>query len=190
MYVMTVGECGISCICPAGSKGRPYPPTKQGHYYPAGVPGLRRREKASPTLHPPSLGQPVLPKLHCQEGWGQGDKVVQQESQKALPSQLPHHKKPDSSRGPDPFQIYIPLPVARHCSPTSGCSASSLSSLTVPPLEQSGWWSLGLQLTSPSLPAFVILSDTWDRVHFSSQGLLLLKDSSLSSHFPLLAFSA
>lgn len=108
------------------------------------------------TLRGPQTPTPTpwgnrAPKLCCQEGWGQGDKVAQQESQKALPSQLPRHKKPDSSRGPDPFQIYIPLPVAHHCSPTSGCSASFLASLSpVPPLEQSGWWSLGLQLTSPA----------------------------------------
>lgn len=117
--------------------------------------GLRTSQgKDGPPPHPGEgnhASQAALP-----GGMGVGDKVAQQESQKALPSQLPRHKKPDSSRGPDPFQIYIPLPVARHCSPTSGCSASSLVSLSpVPTLEQSGWWSLGLQLTSP---AFVILS--------------------------------
>lgn len=96
-------------------------------------------------------GATVLPQAALSGGMGAGDRVAQQESQKALPSQLPRHKKPDSSRGPDPFQIYIPLLVARHCCPTSGCSASSLASLSpVTPLEQSGWWSMGLQLTSPA----------------------------------------
>lgn len=49
----------------------------------------------------------MLCKAALPGGTGAGDKVAQQESQKALPSQLPRHKKPDSSRGPDPFQIYI-----------------------------------------------------------------------------------
>lgn len=80
-----------------------------------------------------------------------GDKVAQQESQKALPSQLPRHKKPDSSRGPDPFQIYIPLPARGPPLPfdlrllcfLSGQPKSSASFGVV-------WsWSLGLQLTSP-----------------------------------------
>lgn len=134
----------------AGSKGRPYPPTKHGHYYPARSPDFEAGKRPPPPSTPHPWGNRA-PQAALPGGMGEGDKVAQQESQKALPSQLSHHKKPDSSRGPDPFQIYIPLPMARHCSPTSGRSASSLSSLSpVPPLEQSGWWRLGLQLTSPA----------------------------------------
>lgn len=113
-------------------QGRPYRLNTHGHYPLVPSPGPRRQGK---DLHPHLSGnhtqQAALP-----GGTGAGDKVAQQESQKALPSQLPRHKKPDSSRGPDPFQIYIPSPMARHGSPTSGCAASSLVSLgPVPPLE-------------------------------------------------------
>lgn len=116
----------------AGSRVGPTRPNTRGHYLSVPSLGPRRQGKdLHPHLWSSHTQQAALP-----GGTGAGDKVAQQESQKALPSQLPRHKKPDSSRGPDPFQIYILLPMARHCSPTSGCAASSLVSLgPVPPLE-------------------------------------------------------
>lgn len=145
MYLVTVGERGISCILSAGPR---IGPTCPPNTVTTPIWSLDFYAGKGPT---PTPGATVLPQAALSGGMGAGDRVAQQESQKALPSQLPRHKKPDSSRGPDPFQIYIPLPVARHCCPTSGCSASSPASLSpVPPLEQSGWWSMGLQLTSPA----------------------------------------
>lgn len=59
--------------------------------------------------------------------------------QKALPRQLPRHKKPDSSRGPDPFQIYIPSPEATHSSPGFGlCSFLTGWPGPAPPVRVAG----------------------------------------------------
>ena len=85
--------------------------------------------------------------------------------QKALPRRLPRHKKPDSSRGPDPFQIYIPLPGARHSSPGLGLGGF-LTSWPVPSASSQSGRSLGS-------PNFSCLPSSPIRV-FSRLGLSLV----------------
>lgn len=120
-----------------------------------------------------------------------GDKVAQQESQKALPSQLPRHKKPDSSRGPDPFQIYIPLPAR---GPPLQFDLGLLCFLSGQPESSAPFGAVwlvkpGFTVDFPSRPAFVILSGVWDRKHLafrtpSFEGQCFLTE------FPLLGFRA
>lgn len=67
--------------------------------------------------------------------------------QKALSRRLPHHKKSHSSRGPDPFQIYILSPSPRHSSP--GCAASSQAGRARASVGVVGVGKAGFQLSPP-----------------------------------------
>lgn len=144
--------------------------------------------KRPPAPHP--WGNRV-PQAALPGGMGVGDKVAQQESQKALPSQLPRHKKPDSSRGPDPFQIYIPLPAR---GPPLQFDLGLLCFLSGQPESSASFGAVwlvepGFTVDFPSLPAFVILSGVWDRKHLAFRTPSFEGQCFLTA-FPLLGFRA
>lgn len=120
------GGC-LQCICPLRNvpllcicgppPGRACSPAQSPGKSPWSM-GPRGAARIGPPSLPGAAGGGV-----CVWRWWWGSGTTGKPGQKALPRRLPRHKKPDSSRGPDPFQIYIPLPATP--AQASGCAASS-----------------------------------------------------------------
>lgn len=112
------GSCS-QCVCRPRNTvplrpppGPAYPPAQA-----AGKDPWSQRPRGAAGIGPPSLPGAAGGGVCVRRG---ESGTTGKPRQQALPRRLPRHKKPDSSRGPDPFQIYIPLPAARHSGPGLG----------------------------------------------------------------------